>query len=184
VAVVTVTSEGLAKLVLAALQAEIAAAINVVEAYWAAPDAPLPADPIVVPDPVSWEFGYRVSLLDDSRQFADLPVVAVFEGDEVQEPEICPFWPHDEGTFIIFVAYYVADEDEETCSKKRSRYTQAIKLVLRDHHNLMGCNNLTYQPRVELTPFIRAVDHKKDDLQRLDQKYFIQGALLTTVWRF
>jgi hypothetical protein len=182
-AVVTVTAEGLAKLVLAALQAELATELDAVEAYWASPDSPLVADPITLDDPEHWEFGYRVSLLEPERQWADFPVVVVFEGDEAQEPELCAAWPHDEGLFIVYVGYYVVDIDQETCTKKRARYTQAIKRVLRNHHNFMGCNSLTYQPRVELTQFMRLVD-LDDDLQRTDQKYYGQGALLTTVWAF
>lgn len=168
---------------MAVLQADLAAALTTVEAYWAAPDAALVADPIALAEPAHWEFGYRVSLLDETRQFADFPVVAVFEGDEVQVPEECGSWPWDNGLYVIHTGYYVADDDEETCSKMRSRYTQAIKLVMRDHENLMGCNNLTYQPLVELTPFLRATD-RIDDMQRVDQKYFLQGALLTSRWRF
>lgn len=179
----TVTSEGLAKRVLAVLQAELGTALDAVEAYWAAPDSPLVADEIDLGDPASWEFGYRVSLLSEDRQYFDFPVVAVFEGTESQEPEECGGWPWDHGTYVIHVGYYVADFDEETCSKKRSRYTQALKLVLRDHENMAGCNNLTYQPLVELTPFIRATDHK-DDLQRDDLRYYLQGALFTLRWRF
>lgn len=182
-ALVTITAEGLAKRILAVLQAELPAALNTVEVYWAAPDVPLSADPITLADPAHWEFGYRVSLLDEARQFADFPVVVVFEGDESQEPEECGGWPWDHGTFFMYVGYYVADPDPETCSKMRARYTQAIKLALRDHQNLMGCNNLTFQPLVELTEFIRAVDHV-DDLVRDDQRYYLQGALLTTRWRF
>jgi hypothetical protein len=184
-AVVTITSEGLAKLVFAALQDELATELDAVEAYWASPDSSLVADPITLDDPEHWEFGYRVSLLEPERQWDDFPVVVVMEGDEAQEPELCAAWnpPHGEGRFIIFIGYYVVDIDQETCSKKRARYTQAIKRVMENHSNLMGCNSLTYQPRVELTPFIRLVD-LDDDLQRPDYRYYGQGALITTVWAF
>jgi hypothetical protein len=162
------------------LQDELGGHLDDMEVYWAAPDAPLAADPLTLPDPVNWEYGYRVSLIDASREFDDFPVVAVFEGEETPvdcEPTYAPA-----GNCQVFVGFWVAHADEETVTRIRSRYQEAIKRVIAAHTNLMGYNRLNRTPRVEPTPVIRATD-AKDDRQQEADLYFIQGALITSDWR-
>jgi hypothetical protein len=114
------------------LQAELANALDDIEAEWTAED-----DPITLDNIETWHLGFLPTVVELPQ--SSFPVLTTVAGDE--DPAADPLtlanqWGYGEGTIPLIINWFVYDTDEEISYKKCLRYGQAVAAVMRAHRKL------------------------------------------------
>lgn len=142
------TPERVEKAVYALLVAELAAALDVVEATWTAE-----SDPLSLGDVVTWLRGYSPTVME--REKAEFPIITVWSNRQegltgVQERT--SQWGHQQARYPVLINWFVAADTEAECNTMSKRFGEAIQAVLDAHERIAaGLMNRSYAPEIELS---------------------------------
>ena len=128
------------------LDNDLPAALDVVEAYWAAQ-----GDAIALDDPVTKLYGHQPTVVERPR--ADFPITAVMAFDEDEDPlAVTDQGGIGTGLVPVIVHWFVDADSEEQCHKICQRYGEAIDAVMRDHPTLAtGIKVASFVPQTRLS---------------------------------
>jgi len=136
--------EKVAKAVQAVLVADIAAQLDVVEAYWTAQD-----DTVTLEDVQTWLLGHHPTILE--RKQSDFPIVSIIALSEDSESQTDQ-WGYGESVIPCIVHWFVDADSEANCNKIVWRYGEAIDAVIRAHRHLAaGINVQGYIAKTEVS---------------------------------
>lgn len=153
------------------LEAELGAALDAVEASWA-------SDPVTLPDPETWFFGHKPTVLE--MESSEFPFVAVLVADRA--PQERPMrWGYQESVITAYVDYFVVADDEATVNKRTHRYAQAICQVLQAERIINGYAQQDYEPEVRLSEASRHGKEKEADFFKDAEIDFIQAGRVTVL---
>lgn len=135
-------SEHVAKAVQAHLQSALASALDVVELAWA------DADPVELPDVVTWFYGHKPTVLELAS--TAFPFMAVIPTGRT--PSRARYgWGWQDTNHTLYVDWFVVAADETTVDKLCSRYGEAMVQVFQQQRAFYGYDQVDYEPRVELS---------------------------------
>lgn len=130
------------------LVADLPAALDAVEVRWA-------ADPITLPDPVTYAKGYRTDILDlPSTSF---PIVTIVSPR--RDPDGPVRTKMQKVQHQVALQAWTVGETEAEVNKLVHRYTEGIIDVLQDNKVIGGFRQENYEPQVQITVSAR---HLKD----------------------
>jgi hypothetical protein len=163
-------NEYVAVTLLAALQADMRAALDAVEATWTSR-----GDPITLPSPVTWHRGANPVILE--LESDDFPYVSVLvpartpvDGSGSDQPGL------GEQTIQVWVEFLLVDEVIATVNSMSHRYAEALTALLRTNHNLRGYEMANEEPEVNQSIVYEHGDTVESDMQRPAQVRYMQGA--------
>lgn len=140
-----VENETLARAVNTLLESDLPAALDAVEAIWAATEA------VTLPDPVIYFIGHKPTVLEEAS--TSFPFVAVIVPN--REPDTGGEWGFQEVSYDIFIDYFVVAADEATVNLMVLRYAEAIVNVLQTQSILGGLAQQDYEPALILSEATR-----------------------------
>jgi len=161
-------AEKTAKALQTRLRTRLASALDVVEATWITE-----GDPIALPEPVTWFFGHKPTVLEmDSVAF---PFMAVVVAERM--PQARPArWGYQEQDLNLFTDFFVVATDETTVNKIACRYTEAICAVLQEEQYINAYMQADWEPEVHLSEASRhAAKQMAADMFTEADVDFIQG---------
>lgn len=163
-------NERIAKAVLAKLQSDLAAALDVVEAAWSA------SDPISLPDVVTWYYGHKPTVLD--LESTDFPFVSTIPTS--RRPLTAVYgWGYQDQAPQIYVDWFVVADDETTADKICGRYGEAILAVIQGQRAYGGYDQANYEPNIDLSESSRHPKTVDADMFNADQVDFIKMGRMT-----
>lgn len=124
------------------LEDELGAALDTVEAAWAA------SDPVTLPEPETWFCGHKPTVLE--MESAEFPFVAVVVAETAPD-ERPSRWGYQDERIVVYVDYFVVADDEATVNKRAHRYAEAIRAVLQEQRAIEGYQQQDWRPRVRLS---------------------------------
>lgn len=136
-----VESETLAREIKMLFDDELPAALDTVEAEWAAIEA------IVLPDPVTVFIGHKPTILEEPS--TSFPFVAIIIPD--REPEEGSEWGFQKVAYDALIDYFVVAATEATVNLMALRYAQAIVNVLQAHSAIGGYAQKNHEPPLTLS---------------------------------
>ena len=170
-------NEYVAVTLLAALQASMRDALDVVEATWTAR-----GDPITLPSPVTWHRGANPIILE--LESDDFPYVSVLVPARTPVADSGSDQPgFGEQTAQVWVEFLLVDEVVETVNSMSHRYAEALTSLLRTNHNLRGYEMTEEEPEVNQSTIYEQGDTTEADMQRLAQVRYMQGARIIADFR-
>lgn len=162
------TGEELRSGVVTFLQAGIAAALDTVEAGYAA------SDPVTLDDIVTWHEGHNPEVLElESTAF---PFMAVMVGNRIpdQSKQGRAQWKFQEFDVLVYVDCFVVADDIATVNKRVHRYAKAIVAVLQTQRYIEGHKQNNYEPEVKISEATRHPKTANSDLFNSDDVDYIQ----------
>jgi len=142
------TSEDLRAALKVRLVDNISAALDDVEAIYAA------TDPIALAEPVTWHEGHNPGvLLMESTEF---PFVAVLVGSRRPDRSVKgrAQWGYQEFEPVAWVDYFVVADELATVNKIVHRYARAIVAILQGERYISGCDfykQVDFEPEVNIS---------------------------------
>jgi hypothetical protein len=152
------------------LEDELSAALDVVEAAWE------DTDPVTLPEPVTWFFGHKPTVLEmESSEFPFVAVMAA-RSSPLERPSR---WGYQPETLSVFVDYFVVADDEATVNKRVHRYAEAIRAVLQDGRVLSGYQQSDYRAEVNVSEASRHAKTENADMFLAADVDYIQMGRVT-----
>lgn len=140
-----VENEALARAVKGYLEDELSAALDAVEAEWAATEA------VTLADPVTYFVGHKPTVLEEPS--TSFPFVAIIAPS--REPMEGAEWGFQKVAHDVLIDYFVVASDEATVNLAVLRYAQAIVDVLQAHSVIGGYTQEDYEPPLTLSEATR-----------------------------
>ena len=126
----------------ALLVAGISAALDAVEAEWAATDA------VTLPEPVNWDRGYRTWMLD--LPSTSYPYVLTLFVQRTPNAGQAGRLKLQDVEYSGQISTFVVADTEAECSKIAHRYAQAIISILQANLVVRGCKQRDWKPAVSI----------------------------------
>jgi len=138
---VSVENETLARAIKTLLDDELPAALDAVEAEWAAIQA------ITLSNPVTTFIGHKPTILDEPS--TSFPFVAVIVPN--REPLEGGEWGFQDVAYDVLIDYFVIAADESIVNLAALRYAQALVSMLQTHSIISGYAQRNYEPPLTLS---------------------------------
>ena len=165
-----VENETLARAIKTVLDDELPAALDAVEAEWAAIQA------ITLSNPVTTFIGHKPTILDEPS--TSFPFVAVIVPN--REPMEGSEWGFQDVAYDALIDYFVIAADESTVNLAALRYAQAIVNVLQAHSVISGYAQRNYEPPLVISEASRhLVGGTTGDAFATDDVDYIQMGRIT-----
>lgn len=134
--------EHIAKAVKTRLESSLPSALSTVEASWAG------SDPITIPDPVTWFYGHKPTVLE--MESAEFPFVSVIPVGRDKVREVYG-WGYQNQNPRVYVDWFIVADDETTADKLCSRYAEAMGKVTQMQRSYAGYDQEDFEPQIDLS---------------------------------
>ena len=158
------------------LQANMAAALNTVEARWAA------TAPLTLPDVVNWSRGFRPEMFE--LPSTSYPYVVTIAIERLPDAGQAGRSGLQNVRYTSRISVFVVADTEDEVITIAHRYAEAIVDILQANQTVGGCSQVNHEPQVDIWPDleVRLKEGNKGDMYDSDDVDFLRLTLVTVLW--